>query len=324
VVTELLRLHQEFHTPDRIQCEFSLIRYVPDPVRGEFANIGVLLREAGRPAGSAQPAHLRFTRDWSRVRCLDAGADIALLEALEAEIAARLPHEASAAANGQPVYKPLLALLEDSLSNSIQITGPRACLAASVAAELDLLMAMYVDPLKVARARTRTGRAAIAVAMRTEFERAGVWALMRKKIAASIYTQPGDPLKIDCGYRPNSGVPGELVRGGGNGVIKMFHAVSLDADVEAAKVLAYSAPRLHEGVRRIESAVLELTAVVEPLRTLATADRESAQNDESESDSESNDRYRFAVSAMETQQIRVITVADLARAAETARVDLRL
>jgi hypothetical protein len=276
---------------------------VPDPVRGEFANIGVLLREAGAPG--AQPAHLRFTRDWSRVRCLDADADIALLEALEAELAARLPHEAGATANGKPVYKSVLALLEDSLSNSIQITEPRACLAESVAAELDLLMKMYVDPLKVALVRRRTGRAAIAAAMRSEFERTGVWALMRKKIAASIYTQPGDPMKIDCGYRPN-------------GVIKMFHAVSLDADVEAAKVLAYSAPRLHEGVLRVENATLELTAVIEPLRAL------SAESSSPDDEAEFNDRYRFGVATMESQQIRVITVADLARAATAARLDLRL
>jgi len=266
---------------------------VPDPVRGEFANIGVLLREAG---AIAQPAHLRFTRDWSRVRCMDADADVALLEALESEMAERLPHSATD-------FKPVLCTLEDSLSNSIQITEPRACLAESVAAELDLLMKMYVEPLKIALVRRRTGRAAIAAAMRTEFERAGVWTLMRKKIAASIYTQPGDPMKIDCGYRPN-------------GVIKMFHAVSLDADVEAAKVLAWSAPRLNEGVTRVEGAHLELTAVIEPLHTIAGSPPES--------DSDSEDRYRFGVATMESQQIRVITVADLARAAETARVDLRL
>ena len=39
--------------------------------------------------------------------------------------------------------------------------------------------------------------------MRTEFERAGVWDLLRKRIAASEYTRPGDPLRIDVGYRPN-------------------------------------------------------------------------------------------------------------------------
>jgi hypothetical protein len=122
---------------------------------------------------------------------------------------------------------------------------------------------------------------------------------MRKKIAASIYTQAGDPMKIDCGYRPN-------------GIIRMFHAVSLAADVEAAKVLAFTAPRLHEGVRRIEGATLELTAVVEPLRGVAA---------DSDEDSE---RYRFGVDTMESQLIRVVTVSDLARAAEAARIELRL
>ena len=66
------------------QCEFFLIRYVPDVVKGEFTNIGVVLREAGRRDGAAV---VRFTRDWSRVRCMDADADVGLLESLEGEIA---------------------------------------------------------------------------------------------------------------------------------------------------------------------------------------------------------------------------------------------
>ncbi len=277
-------------------------------VKGEFANIGVLLREGGGDGATAQPAHVRFTRDWTRVRCMDAEADLGLLESLEGEIEARLRLGAKDA-------KPIVGVIEDSFSNSIQMSEPRACLAESVGAEMDLLMKMYVEPLKVKQERRRNGRAAIAAAMRNEFERAGVWALMRKKIAASIYTQAGDPMKIDCGYRPNGGVPSELVRGGGNGVIKMFHAVSLEGDVEAAKVLAFSAPRLREGVQRVESARLELTAVVEPLRAVAAGD---------DAGTESAERYQFGVDAMESQEIRVVTIADLARVAETARVELGL
>jgi hypothetical protein len=279
--------------PERLPCEFFLIRYVPDPVKGEFTNIGVLLREAGRP----DAAQLRFTRDWSRVRCMDADADIGMLEALEGEIATRMRL-------GEADTKPVLAMIEDTFSNSVQMTEPRACLAENIAAELELLMKMYVEPLKVKQDRRRTGRAAIAVAMRTQFERAGVWGLMRKRIAASLYTQPGDPMKIDCGYRPN-------------GVIKMFHAVSLSGDVEAAKVLAWSAPRLHEGVQRVENAKLELTAVVESLRSVSDEGKEGPAD-------ESTERYRFGVETMESQQIRVVTMNDLARAAETARIDLRL
>jgi len=309
--------------PPRIPCEFSLIRYVPDVVKGEFTNIGVLLRAATENARSEVSARghvgarshvvVRFTRDWSRVRCMDPDADLGLLESLEAEIAARLADPAS-------LTKPIMQVLEDSFSNSIQVSEPRATLAESIAAELDQLMQLYVEPIKVKRETRRTGRAAIAARMRTEFERAGVWPLMRKRIAASTYTMPGDPMKLDCGYRPD-GVPGELVRGDvQNGVIRIFHAVSLEADTDAAKVLAWSAPRLREGIRRVESADLDLAAVVEPLRSIA-----AKQDDvEAEPEPEAAERYQFGVSTLEAQQIRVLTTADLARAAETARRELRL
>ena len=283
---------------ERVQCEFFLIRYVPDVVKGEFVNIGVLLREAGGAApGVDTPggAVVRFTRDWSRVRCMDADADIGLLEGLEGEIGARL----RMAGTDAPGIKPVIEILEDTLANSVQITEVKACLAESLPAELEQLMRMYVEPLKVKTERKRTGRAAIAGAMRTEFERAGVWGLMRKRIAASLYTRAGDPMKIDCGYRPN-------------GVVRMFQAVSLEGDVEAAKGLAYSAPQLIEGVQRVEAARLELTAIVEPLRAV------------SDTEDEAMERYRFGVEAMERQQIRVVTMSDLARVAETARVELRV
>jgi len=267
-------------------------------VKGEFTNIGVLLRDVSN--GATTPL-LRFTRDWSRVRCMDPDADLALLESLEGEIAARLADPAS-------LTKPILDVLADSFSNSIQLSEPRATLAESVAAELDLLMQLYVEPIKVKRETRRTGRAAIAARMRSEFERAGVWPLMRKRIAAATYTQPGDPMKLDCGYRPN-------------GVIRIFHAVSLESDTEAAKVLAWSAPRLREGIRRVEFAELDLAAVVEPLRSV-TGKQEPGEPAEPEP--EAAERYQFGVSTMEAQQIRVLTTADLARAAETARRELRL
>ncbi len=282
---------------ERLPCEFFLIRYVPDVVKGEFTNIGVVLREA---SGRGSLPVVRFTRDWSRVRCMDADADVELLESLEGEIAARLQAGVSAR---DP--KAVLEVLQDTLSNSVQITEARASLAESMAAEMEQLMRMYVESLKVKTERKRTGRAAIAGAMGTGFERAGVWGLMRKRIAASAYTSAGDPMKIDCGYRAAG-----LAQSGE--VIRMFQAVSLEGDVEAAKGLAYSAPQLREGVARLERARLELTAVVEPLRSV-TEDAEEA-----------SERYRFGVEAMERQEIRVMTIGDLARMAQTARMELHV
>jgi hypothetical protein len=268
---------------ERLQCEFSLIRYVPDVVKGEFANIGVVLRETGKDAV------VRFTRDWSRVRCMDPEADIALLESLESEIAERL----SAGVELKVNAKPMVELLEDTLSNSVQITDARATLAESLPAEIEQLLRLYVEPLKAPGVKRKlSGRAAIANRMRDEFERAGVWRLMRKKVAASQYTQAGDPLKLDCGYR--------------NGQVRLFQAVSLDTDVEAAKGLAYSAAGLRAGVERVEGIGLELTAIVEPVSRVGDAEL-----------------YGFAVGVMEREAIRVLTVSDLGRVAETARRELR-
>ena len=267
---------------ERLRCEFALIRYVPDVVKGEFTNIGVVLR------CEDAVAEVRFTRDWSRVRCMDPGADVELLESLEAEIAERLRGGDAGA------VKPVLTVLEDSLSNSVQMSEMRGTLAENLPAEMDSLMRLYVEPLKVVeRARRISGRAGIVGQMREQFERAGVWRLMRKRIRAADYTQAGDPLRLDCGYR--------------NGVVKMFQAVSLDADVEAAKGLAYSAGALREGVKRAELLEMELTAIVEPI---------SAVGDE--------EQYRFGVRAMERESIRVMTVGDLERIAATARRELRV
>ncbi len=274
--------------------EFFLIRYVPDVVKGEFANIGVVLREAAGGGGAA----VRFTRDWGRVKCLDADADTGLLEALEEEIGGRLRDGVSAR---DP--KAVMEVLEDSLSNSVQMSPVNACLAENAAAEMDLLMKLYVETAKgPARVRVKTGRAALAGAMRTEFERAAVWGLMQKRIAAARYTRAGDPMRIDCGYRG-------LLDGG---LIRMFQAVSLDGEVEAAKGLAYSSAGLRDGVRRVEGIELELTAVVEALREVSPEEDERWE------------RYRFGVEAMEREGIRVVTVNDLARAAQTARVELRV
>ncbi len=81
---------------------------------------------------------------------MDADADMGLLESLEGEIAARLRM-------GAGDTKPVMEVLEDTFSNSVQMTPARACLAESVPAEMEQLMRMYVEPLKVKMERKKTG-----------------------------------------------------------------------------------------------------------------------------------------------------------------------
>jgi hypothetical protein len=276
---------------ERKQCEFQLIRYVPDPVKNEFVNIGVLLRTSG-----GEQSELRFTRDWGRVRCLDPDADTRTLEALEVEIGHRLRAKPS------DLRKPIMTLLEESLSNGVQITEAKAYLPESFLAGLEELMQLYVDTGRRPRSQRRGSRVALHAAMRTRFEEAGVWTLMRKQIAAANYTKPGDPLRIDCGYRPN-------------GVVKMFQAISLENDADDAKLLAFSAESLTAGVKRVEDAKLELTAIVEPI---------GWPEDDNGPSEERSVRYQYALETLEEHRIRVMTASDLPQIAETARRELRV
>ena len=136
----------------RRQCEFFLLRYVPDAVKDEFVNLGVVLYEPGK-AGSGQAAFagVRFTRDWRRVRCLDPDVDVEMLEALEREIRERL-------AEGGKSREWLLNRMEDSFSNAIRLTPAKAVLAESPQAEMENLAQLYLERVRRGGGRSAGGR----------------------------------------------------------------------------------------------------------------------------------------------------------------------
>jgi hypothetical protein len=264
---------------ERMQCRFFVLRYAPDAVKNEFINVGLVLLP---PAGSAQ---VRFTHDWSGVLCLDPDADVEVLQALESDLRNQL-HEM----NGDREI--LLRRIQESFSNAIQMSDLQACLAASAVDEADELARLYLErPRRRQQAREPGARSAIVARMRSEFETAGVWALMQEKIPVSRYTRSGDPLKIDCGYSPN-------------GTVKLFHAVTLNSDVNAAKVLAFSFPQLAEGIRKAEDKKALLTAIVE---------------DGLPSDDES---VAFARETLEQNAIRIAPVSTMPQIAREAARDL--
>jgi Protein of unknown function (DUF3037) len=272
---------------ERLECEFQVLRYVPDAVRNNGINIGVILRDQ-----KSRAVQIRLTTDWRQVRCLDSDVDIEALEAMEEELREQL--------QGEPDER-LLRLMKESLSTSLQISTAKGHSAESLPAGMEELMRMYVEQPPRQRGAQLSGRAAIQTQMRKEFELAGVWDLLAKRIPASRYTRRGDPLRIDLMYRPN-------------GTMRMFHAVSLDQGVESAKVLAFSAEQLSEGVKRIDGAQLMLTAVIEPALKVGASDETP----------ERLEMYRFGVETMQEHHIGVMTTSDLGRMAETARRELRV
>ena len=262
------------------QCEFFLLRYVPDAVKDEFVNIGVVLLEPG--AGGAE---VRFTRDWSRVRCIDPAADVEMLEALEEDLRRELRA-------GGEARQAILKRLDESFSNVVQLSGTKACLAERPQEEVETLARLYLESSRRERAgRDASGRNRIRARMKTAFENAGVWEMMQKRIPVEAYTRKGDPLKIDCGYRPN-------------GTVRLFHALALTGEADSAKVLAYSFPQIREGMARTLKIRAELTAVVD---VVAGGDEQA----------------EFAMETLRANSIEIAGVEQLAAIAERARQELK-
>ncbi len=264
---------------EKQQCEFFLLRYVPDAVKDEFVNIGVVMVES-----DAGFADIQLTRDWRRVKCLDPGVDVEMLEAMEREVRARLSDVTDRTL--------LMNKLDESLSNTIQLSAAKGCLTDDPRKEIEELASLYLEAKRVGEKREASGRQKVFGEMKMAFAQAGVWEHMRQGIRVAQYTHKGDPLKIDCGYRPN-------------GVVKMFQAMSLTADVNAAKVLAFSFPRIAEGIQRDERATTSLTVVVDTFDP-------------------SDETIQFSIAVMEQGGIQRATVSEMPLIAELAKKELRL
>ena len=225
---------------EKRKLEFFLLRYVPDAVKGEFVNFGLMALESG-PEG-ASLVDIRFTKDWNRVQCLDPQADLDVLEALQQEIRQEIGQTRDRGA--------LLRRMEDSFSNLVQISAVMPALTEKIAAaEVDDVARMFLETAKHRRTREPAGRQKILETMRDSFEKAGVLSLL-KAVPAEPYTKPGDPFEFDFGYRMGS-------------EIKLFHAVSMRASVDSAVMLAARYPRIVPVMAQLTETTPILTAVVE-------------------------------------------------------------
>src|SRR5215470_2321563 len=112
-------------------CKFFLLRYVPDAVKNEFVNIGLVLLPP------QAPPELRFTEDWSRVQCLNPDVDLDFLMAFREEIIRESANDESREA--------VLRKIEEGFSNSLQASEYKACVTAAPAREADELARMYLE-----------------------------------------------------------------------------------------------------------------------------------------------------------------------------------
>lgn len=221
-------------------CEFYLLRYVPNVVRGEFINIGVLLYDPLE--NRLYP--LRLLESFRRVRRLHPWADLDVLAGLEKQL------ESEAAPQGDALASTLDRLRQ--YSNILEFSEPKAVLTPDPDAELERLYETYVAepryPSRLAAAVERS-RAWIRSQLNAALLRTGLWEKLQRGVPVEEFTHRGDRFKFDFGYRRN-------------GNLGFLQALVLEREVDRAKVLAYTMERIATRLAA-EKRSARCTAVVE-------------------------------------------------------------
>ena len=269
---------------EKRKLEYFLLRYVPNAVREEFVNIGLVMMETGGDGGGFAGAH--FTREWRRARCLDPNVDVEMLEALGRDVKRRLQDVQQRAA--------LLHEMMESYSNAVQLSAMGHCLAAEPEKELKKLAAKLVDAPRIELRETtgRTvGRRWIHAEAERAFRSAGIWNLLEKDLPASPYTNAADDFTFDFAYA----VSGE---------VKLFHAVSLVEKIKDAESFAFRVAKIGPNMAKLRKLMPKFTAVVED-----NFDGEDAG-------------VMSALALMKDEEIRVAHLREMPGIAEVARREL--
>jgi hypothetical protein len=257
-------------------CAYHVVRYLPNIVRDEWVNIGILLFD---------PANGRILRrmmeepgEFARVRRLHPGADEDLLRRLPDEFDAQFAAGAGPALAGNGLAAANLERLEQTLSNAVQLSAQKGLLAADLDAELDRLYRDHVEPPRYSRVfEDLATRNAIRTRANQVFRSTGIWPRLERRIRVAEFTFAGDPLRVDYAYRRN-------------GTRGFVQALPLGRDPAQAKVLAFTADAIRAKIPKSEF--------------IAVTEVEPRPQD--------NPRHRFVTGLLEERHIPVVPLARLA------------
>ncbi len=248
---------------------YRILRYTPNLIRDEWINVGVLLHDPAQ--NRLRVRMIEEDEAFARLRKLRFDADDSLLRALQSDLEA----QATAHSDGAAGY---LSHLDDTLSNLLQLSPQKAVLSADLDAELERLYTDHVAPPSYrARGPAEVGdtRAGIRKRAADLFQRRGIYNRMQKSVRAAEYTFPGDPLRIDFGWRSN-------------GTRGFVHTISLAREPRQAKEFAFTAERIR--------------ARVSDCRFAAITDTTPRPD---------NDRHQFVAQVLAEQEIEIVPVPQL-------------
>ncbi len=259
----------------RNTLRYRVLRYTPNLIRDEWVNIGVLLEETVPAAPRRAARFIEEDAELTRLRRLHPGVDEDLLRALPSEFDARL-REPGAAAH--------LEKLDQTLSNVLQFSPYRAVMTEDFDAELDRLFRDHVARPPARRGgMVESAREWIRGRMHDVFYRHHILGKMQKGVRVEEFTQPGDPMRIDYGYRYN-------------GTRGFLQPIALGRDPSRAKVLAYTAEQIRRHVARTEfTAITEVEPVPE------------------------NRRHQFIARLLQAQDISIVPLNRIEKFAEELR-----
>ena len=229
-----------------------ILRYVPNLLRDEWVNIGVLLYDP--TTGERRLRLIAEEQEFDRLRHLHPRVDEESLRGLREHMESRLGAVPQSSGNGGPIRgtlrngqgntKPdatdwfqVLEKWDATLSQSVQFADPKATTAGDIDTEIERL---YRERVAVRQnfAPVGPGRATTRDRMRDYinqvFRQAGIWNLIQTNVPVSEYTLDGDPMVIDYGYLRN-----DRMRG-------FVQTVALSSRPDDGKLFAYTAQKIRE------------------------------------------------------------------------------
>lgn len=235
---------------------YRVLRYTANLVRDEWVNIGVLVFDP--ETGERRLRMIEEPEEYARVRRLHPRADEEILRALRDDLENRFatatqlfggkgePGNEPTAAQASADWQRLLAKWDETLSNALQLAPQKGVHADDLDAETERLYGDHVAPEHAAaRVGAPGSRGAIRSYCAQVFKQAKVWEQLQKGVRAEEFTFPGDPMRIDYGYRRN-------------GTRGFVHTLSVSRAPGDVKSLAYTVQRI-----RGMLAASEFTAVTD-------------------------------------------------------------
>lgn len=139
--------------------DFSLLRFVPNPARAEFINVGVIAGD-----DEAGDWDLRILSNLKRAKAIDSAGLLPAALAFIAELDERLPNDD---VDGPTLDRAELCELAAQMNNVLQITPPMRVIASDAAEALDVVCRdMLLDPATSQSHRYRNARTAVGAASR--------------------------------------------------------------------------------------------------------------------------------------------------------------